>query len=75
MGAVYQARDQVLNRTVAFKLIHTQAANPVTIERLRREAQLAAQIDHPHVARIYGAGSTASGEPYMGMERPCIFDA
>jgi serine/threonine protein kinase len=68
MGMVYQARDTHLERTVAFKLIRATGAGAVALARFQREAQLAAQIDHPQVARIFGAGTTATGEPYMVME-------
>jgi eukaryotic-like serine/threonine-protein kinase len=58
MGAVWLARDELLNRDVAVKEIvwpaHTDAvARQVARRGAVREAQLAARIDHPNVVRVY----------------------
>ena len=54
MGEVYLARDTHLDRWVAIKkLRRDKTVNPRRRERIRREAQLAAQISHPAVVRIY----------------------
>jgi serine/threonine protein kinase/uncharacterized RDD family membrane protein YckC len=68
MGAVYLAHDTTLNRAVALKLLTAahQANEPYT-RRFEREARLAAQLSHPHVARVYGVGQ-ADGKPYLVME-------
>ena len=56
-GAVYKARDSVLERTVALKLIHpTLAANPEVMERFKREILLASRITHKNVIRIHDLG-------------------
>jgi YVTN family beta-propeller protein len=52
MGAVYRALDVRLGRPVALKLLVAGAAP----ERLVRESQLAARLDHPNVIPIYEAG-------------------
>jgi YVTN family beta-propeller protein len=52
MGAVYRALDVRLGRPVALKLLVAGAAP----ERLVRESQLAARLDHPNVVPIYEAG-------------------
>jgi hypothetical protein len=58
MGAVWRARDELLNRDVAVKEIvwptHTDAAAREVARRgAVREAQMAARIDHPNVVRVY----------------------
>ena len=55
MGEVYQARDTTLNRQVAIKvLLPTIADDPGRLARFRREAQVLASLNHPHIAQIHG---------------------
>ncbi len=55
MGEVYRARDPRLSREVALKLLPEALANDADrLARLRREAQLLASLDHPHIAAIHG---------------------
>lgn len=57
MGAVFQALDTRLNRTVALKVLsRQQGADPETSRRFLNEAQSAARLDHPHIARVYYVG-------------------
>jgi serine/threonine protein kinase len=57
MGAVYEARDVRLNRSVALKLILPQhAANPDARARFLREARSLALVRHDHVVPVYAAG-------------------
>jgi eukaryotic-like serine/threonine-protein kinase len=62
MGEVYRARDTVLNRDVAIKMLPAPLAlDPDRMARLRREAQLLASLNHPNIAQIHGleqAGET-----------------
>jgi len=62
MGDVYRARDTRLNRDVAFKVLpNVFAADADRLNRFRREAQVLASLNHPHIASIYGfeeSGST-----------------
>lgn len=54
MGAVYRAYDERLRRTVAIKhILPVNAADPSSRERLRREAQAAAGLNHPSIVQIY----------------------
>jgi tRNA A-37 threonylcarbamoyl transferase component Bud32 len=53
-GTVYRARYTVLNVERAVKVLHPQLANdPEFIERFRREARLAAQLEHAHIVPVY----------------------
>jgi len=55
MGEVYRARDTKLNRDVALKLLPDGfASDPDRLARFRREAQVLASLNHPHIAAIYG---------------------
>jgi eukaryotic-like serine/threonine-protein kinase len=55
MGEVYRAHDLRLNRDVALKVLpEAFAADPDRVQRFKREAQLLASLNHPHIAAIYG---------------------
>src|SRR5437773_9579611 len=55
MGEVYRARDTRLNRDVALKVLpESMAADPDRLARFKREAQLLASLNHPHIGAIYG---------------------
>ncbi len=55
MGEVWLAHDELLHREVAVKRIHDAAGAPdaVSLERLMREARLAARLDHPGAVTVY----------------------
>lgn len=55
MGEVYRARDSKLGREVALKTLPDSLTHdPERLARFRREAQLLAALNHPHIASIYG---------------------
>ena len=55
MGRVYLAEDTRLKRRVAIKVLPPDVADdPERLARLKREAQVLAQLDHPNVAGVYG---------------------
>ena len=59
MAAVYRARDTVLQRDVALKVLYPQFLGDATlVERFRREAVIAARLDHPGIVPIYDIGET-----------------
>lgn len=63
MGVVYRARDTVLEREVALKLIRTEVAGEDELRhRFLREARLAAAINHHGVATLYEAGEAEAEE-------------
>ncbi|HYB54409.1 MAG TPA: BREX system ATP-binding domain-containing protein, partial [Thermoanaerobaculia bacterium] len=56
MGVVYRARDPLLNREVAVKLIASADLTAELEERFQREAQVVAQMDHPAIVPIHDVG-------------------
>ncbi len=62
MGEVYRARDTNLGRDVALKVLPTAfALDPARVARFRREAQVLAALNHPHIASIYGLEESPGG--------------
>ena len=59
--------DGVPQRQVAVKLPLNRWARGVG-ERLEQERDTLAALEHPNIARLYDAGSTAGGRPYLAME-------
>mgnify|MGYP001690788920 CR=1 FL=1 len=68
MADVYRAKDQLLERTIAVKVLHQQYENDKEfIERFQREAKAAARITHPNIVNVYDVG-VAEGRHYIVME-------
>jgi len=67
-GTVYRAHDPESGRIVAVKVLHRElSSDPQYVERFRREATLAASIDHPGIVRIFEVGE-AGGRHFMAVE-------
>ncbi|HJZ11798.1 MAG TPA: protein kinase, partial [Acidobacteriota bacterium] len=56
MGVVYLARDPVLDRDVAVKVITPDMVSAESAERFRREARVVAKMDHPAIVTVYDSG-------------------
>ena len=56
MGVVFRATDIMLGRTVAVKVVSRDQTNEDTLRRFKNEAQSAARLDHPNIARVYYVG-------------------
>ncbi|HEY7755516.1 MAG TPA: Stk1 family PASTA domain-containing Ser/Thr kinase [Actinomycetota bacterium] len=68
MGEVFRARDAVLEREVAIKVLHRQlAGDQGFVERFRREARAAANLSHPNIVAVHDWGAV-DGISYMVME-------
>jgi serine/threonine-protein kinase PpkA len=68
MARVYLARQLKLDRAVAIKVLHRSAGDSdAALQRFEQEAQLIAQLHHPHIVAIYDVGHCASGELYFVM--------
>jgi non-specific serine/threonine protein kinase/serine/threonine-protein kinase len=69
MGEVWLAEQKVpIRRRVAIKLIKAGMDSREVIARFESERQTLALMDHPAIARVLDAGSTANGIPYFVME-------
>lgn len=69
MGAVWLAErsDGALKRKVALKLPRLVWARGLA-ERMARERDILASLEHPHIARLYDAGVDQHGRPYLALE-------
>jgi serine/threonine protein kinase len=70
MGSVWLAErsDGLLKRKVALKLPHAGGAVAGLGERMARERNILAALEHPNIARLYDAGLAADGRPYLALE-------
>ncbi|MBX3469420.1 MAG: serine/threonine protein kinase, partial [Planctomycetes bacterium] len=67
MGVVYRARDPLLGRDVALKVLQPQCADAEAVARLQREAQAAGNLRHPGIVPVH-AGGVDRGRPFLVME-------
>lgn len=66
MGRVYRARDDLLGRPVALKVLHGSMAAQAA--RFEREARTGAALTHPSVVRVLAYGLLDDGRPYLALE-------
>jgi len=69
MSSVWLAErtDGVLRRKIALKLPHWWALSKLT-ERATQEREILASLEHPNIGRLYDAGITDDGRPYLALE-------
>ncbi len=69
MATVYRARNTLVERPVAVKIMESRLADDESLkERFRREAKNAAAVAHPNIIHIYDYGETENGTPFLVME-------
>jgi eukaryotic-like serine/threonine-protein kinase len=70
MGAVYLASraDDEFQKAVAIKIVAAPLGDATLLRRFRRERQILAALEHPHIARLLDGGTTEEGLPYLVME-------
>jgi len=66
MSRVFVATEAALGRQVVIKVLLPELAAGVSVDRFRREIQLAAQLQHPHIVPLLSAGES-EGLPYFTM--------
>jgi len=66
MGSVWLARDRMLDRLVAIKVLLTSAASDATRDRFLREARTAAKLSHPNIVPVHRADE-ANGQVWFSM--------
>ncbi|HLM34543.1 MAG TPA: protein kinase [Gaiellaceae bacterium] len=68
MSSVYRARDQLLGRMVALKVLHQQYTEDADyVERFRREARAVAALSHPNIVTVIDRGEH-EGRPFIVFE-------
>jgi serine/threonine-protein kinase len=72
MSRVFLAEERALDRRLVVKVLAPELAAGVNVERFRREIQLAAGLQHPHIVPVIGAGEVPDGDgrgslPYFTM--------
>jgi eukaryotic-like serine/threonine-protein kinase len=69
VGSLWTAHDEALDREVAVKFISASLMDdPITNARFKREGRFTANINCPHVVKVYEHGLTSDGQPYIVME-------
>lgn len=68
MSAVYRARDTLMSRTVAIKILKDAHLDEPVARRFMLEAQIAGNLNHENVVRTYDFGFDPEGRPYMVLE-------
>jgi serine/threonine-protein kinase len=68
MGTVFLARDRELDREVALKVLRVAASTLDTALRLRREARILAQLEHPGIVPVHDVGRLPDGRVYYVMK-------
>src|SRR5476649_1146298 len=69
MGQVWLAEQTApVKRLVALKLIRAGVYDEALLQRFQSERQSLAIMDHPAIAKVFEAGSTPNGQPYLVME-------
>ena len=73
MASVWLAEraDGLLDRRIALKLPHPGSGDAAFLpftDRMARERNILASLTHPHIARLYDAGLTGEGRPYLALE-------
>lgn len=68
MGAVYESYQASVQRNVAVKILPASLAHePGYLERFKREVELAARLEHPHILPLYDHGTDPNGVSYIVM--------
>lgn len=67
MGQVYRARDTMLGRSVALKVVRRERVGSAGSERFVEEAKMLGILNHPHIVQLYHAG-VHQGNPYLALE-------
>lgn len=68
-GMVYEAEQRApIRRRVALKVLRPGSTTRELLARFEQERQMLALLNHPHIARIFDAGETEDGRPFIAME-------
>lgn len=68
-GIVYRAHQRTpIDRSVAVKVLRRELVSADSIDRFRAESSLLARLNHESIAKVYDAGLTDQGQPFVAME-------
>lgn len=68
MGVIYKARQKMLNKIVAIKMLHSHLLSIQSMLRFQQEAKAASSLKHPSVIAVHDFGISEQGQPYMVMD-------
>ena len=68
MGVVYAARDEMLGRRVALKVLDVPVADGDLARRLNREARVLARLEHPGIVPVHDVGTLSDGRVFYAMK-------
>lgn len=68
MGRVYRARDRLLDREVALKVLRPELAGAGSIANLEQEARILARLEHPGIVPVHDVGTLADGRVFSLMK-------
>jgi serine/threonine-protein kinase len=69
MGIVYKARHEVMDRSMAIKMLHSSmVAAPEAVKRFFQEAQTISQVKHHHIVTLYDFGMSPQAQPFIVMD-------
>ena len=69
MGVVYLAKDPLLKRQVAVKIVHCLSEDrQILLLRFQREAEISARLNHPNIVSVFDVGEDPLVGPFMTME-------
>lgn len=69
MGVVYKARDALMERFVAIKMLKAQLiSDSMSVKRFHQEGRAASRINHPHVITVHEFAISPSGQPFIVMD-------
>lgn len=68
MGVIYKAKNPVLKKIVAVKMLHSHLMSDAITKRFQQEAQAVSQLSHRNVIAVHDFGVSEHGQPYMVMD-------
>ena len=69
MGVVYKAKDTLIERLVAIKMLKAQLiSDSMSVKRFHHEGRAASRINHPHVITVHEFNISPSGQPFIVMD-------
>lgn len=68
MGVVYKARQNLVDKTVAIKVMYWRGPEDTVMRRFQNEARVIFSLDNEHIVRIFDFGLSDTKQPYMVMD-------